>query len=197
MPAPVITPSVGSYRYGATPKPTYSATGATGLIAWSSSHGGTFAPATTANGVSTTFSPANETDEAVTITATDQADATHSATNLNVSATCPDRGQFGSAPVELDDRTNVSQAEDGGQSFLVKGGPFRLFTYQFPNRTQAEYDRMEAFWLYHRKTARFYLEDPIHDAVFRLVRFDSKLQIDPQGADMIGYAATFREAVPT
>lgn len=195
MPAPTITPSLTVYRSGATPKPTYSATGSGGSIAWSSPDG-TFSPITTANGVSTTFTPDNKTQSAV-ITAKDTSDNATRTAVLAVTATCPDRGQFGSAPIELDDRTNVSQAEDGGQSFLVKGPPFRIFPYQFPNRTQAQFDAMEAFWLFHRKTIKFYLEDPIHDNLFRLVRFDSKLQIDVQGADMIGWSCTFREAVPT
>lgn len=195
MPAPNITVSTTTYRYAAIPKPVFSATGASGQIAWTASPDGTFDPTETSNGQQTTFSPANET-QSVVVTARDKADNATSTITLNITGTCPDRGQFDNASIELDDRTNVSLAEDGGPSFLVKGPPFRLFPYSFPNRTQAQYDEMSNFWLFHRKTRKFYLEDPIHDGVFRLVRFDSKLQIDVHGADMLTYSATFREAVP-
>lgn len=196
MPAPNITASATTYRYGAIPKINLSASGAAGLIAWSASPAGSFDPVETANGQQTVFSPSNET-QSVVISARDKSDNATSTIAVTITATCPDRGQFGGAPVELDDRTNVSTAEDGGSSYLVKGPPFRLFSYTFPNRTQAQYDEITAFWLFHRKTRKFYLEDPVHDGVFRLVRFDSKLAADIQGADMIQYAATFREAVPS
>lgn len=197
MPAPDITADLGEYRFGGTPVPTYSATGAVGSIEWSDgSAGGAFSPAITANGVDTTYTPANES-KSVVITANDDSDDESSTAALEVTATCPDRGQFGQAQIELDDRTNVSLAEDGSPSFVQKGDPFFLYPYSFPNRTQAQYDAMTAFWLFHRKVRKFYLEDPVHDNVFRLVRFDSKLQTDVQGADMLTYSATFREAVPS
>jgi hypothetical protein len=198
MPLPVISVNPGpAVRYdpsGASGVLVFSATGAGSTIAWSAPEG-SFSVPTTGNGQPTNYSPVNQTD-AVTVTARDTLDNAIATLTIQVYATCPDRGQFGNAPVELDDRTNVSLAEDGGPSFLVKGAPFKLFQYQFPNRTQAQYLAMEAFWLWHRKMRKFYLEDPVVDGLFRLVRFDSKLQIDVQGADMIAYAATFREAVP-
>ena len=194
MPAPNISLSVASYRYGAPLPPVLSASGSAGLIAWSATSG-SFDPVETANGQQTAFTPANETQDVV-ITARDKSDNLQSTTTIEVTGTCPDRGQFESAQIELDDRTNVSLAEDGGPSFLVKGQPYRLFPYSYPNRTRDQYDEMEAFWLFHRKTRTFYLEDPVHDNLWRLVRFDSKLSITVHGTDMLTYAATYREAVP-
>lgn len=185
---------MSTYRYDGDTPPTATGSGATGNIAWTISEGSVSATPTP-NGTPTTLSVPNETN-AITITARDLFDSAETTVVLQVQATYPDRGQFSGVPIEIDNRTNASIAEDGAQDFVEKGPPQYLFQYEFPNRQDPALIAARDFWLWHKKSIPFWLQDPLDDDLFYWVRNDSKFQYDPAGANTITYRQTFRQVVP-
>lgn len=202
MPAPVISQSAAVHKYGQESLPTFSAT-ASGNIQWSASRG-TFTPSTTASGAPTTYTPVNNSDGGingppVTVTATNVADATEATTVIEIQATFPYQPNWrGNAKRTLDDKTNISTAEDGSPSFVVKGDPQRVWKYSMLERDVPEWEVIDAFWLHHRKTRWFWLLDrprALLSPVYYKARIDSALDDDPEFSNNIGYSLVMREAI--
>jgi hypothetical protein len=195
MPIPNITASHTTYRYNSGALPTFIGSGAAGQIAWTVTRG-SIAPTPTNNGVAATYTPANQS-EAVTVTARDTSDNATRQVVINIEMTFPYDPDVDGIDTDLDDKTNVSLAEDGGPSFLQKGDPQRVFTLTFSDRQDAEYNNADALWLWHRKVITFWIVDYSTSitGVLRKGRFDSKLS--KSGAmNKITYKFIFREAVP-
>jgi hypothetical protein len=200
MPAPVITQNLSVFRYGSTPVPVLSATGATGQIAWSALWGG-FSLALTNNAQNTTYQPVNQSD-VITITARDVFDNAVSQAIIEVQATFPYQGNYRNVPRSRDQNTNSSIAEDGSESFTEKGDPQSSFIWKFLMRQQPEWQAVDNFWGWHRRAKSFWLLDvarndngnPLIGELIR-VRFVEAFQDDPAGADFIDYNCSFRQAV--
>lgn len=195
MPAPNIIASHSVFRFGSTPVPTFSASGAAGQIAWTATRG-SFAPTPTNNGQQTTYAAANQSEDVV-ITARDTADNATSTIVLAVEMTFPFDPDIDGIDDDLDDRMNVSVAEDGAPSFTDKGDAQRVITFKFTDREDAEYNSVAALWLWHRKDKKWWIVDYSTSiaGVLRKGRFDSKLS--KSGAmNRITYTFVWREAVP-
>lgn len=200
MPAPVITQNLAVYIHGTAPLPRLSAVGAAGQIAWSAPWG-TFSRNTTNNSQTTDYSPVNQSDSII-VTARDISDNAISTTVLKIEAKFPYQGNYRNVPRSLDQITNESIAEDGGESFTEKGDPNATFIWKFLARQQSEHAAVDAFWRWHRKTKSFWLldvarndiGDPTIGELIR-VRFAAPFQDNPFGADFMDYDLTFKQAV--
>lgn len=195
MPAPVITASHSTFRFGSTPAPTFSATGSGGQIAWTATRG-SFTLTPTNNGQQTTYNAVNQTEDVV-ITARDTSDNATSTIVLAVEMTFPYDPDVDGIDDDLDDRMNVSIAEDGAPSFTDKGDPQHVITFKFTDREDAEFNTVAALWIWHRKDKTWWIVDYSTSiaGVLRKGRFDSKLS--KTGAmNRITYTFVWREAVP-
>jgi len=191
MPAPVITATLQTHRFGATPLPKFSATGASGNIQWSAPYG-SFGPTITTNGAETTYTPVNQSDKII-VTAKDLADNAMSTVTIRIYGTFPDRGQWGNVPIKLDDSTEGSFAADGSGDFSDPGPALRQFEYTFPGRTLTEYLSIRTFFLWHRTVKKFYIQDPQLDDVFYLVKFTNEFGDENPGRDDIDITGSFKE----
>lgn len=193
MPAPTITQSKKSHRFLSSPLPTFSATGASGTIAWSAPSG-SFSPAVTTNGQTTTYTPADPQlrSRSITVTATDQGDSTSRTTTIYIAATFPSEGEWTRVPRKLTDTMEATFAEDGSPDFTPRQLAVYVFDYGFPNREYPEYARARDFWLWHRTVFSFYIQDPHDNTLFHKVKFDGPLQEENQGADLLDFSATFK-----
>ncbi len=199
MPAPSIAQTQTSHRYSSGTLPTFTGTGAGETIAWTASRGA-IAPTPTANGVATTLTPSNES-ESVIITARDTSDNATSTTIIDIQATFPYQPNYDGADSDLDDKTNVSLAEDLTPSFVVKSELQDVFRYAFNRReVDPEYLAAVAFYEWHKKTRWFWIRDCPRSilgtsAPLIKVRFDSAFSRSPVFLGRISYSCVMREAI--
>lgn len=198
MPAPSIVQTQTTHRHGSGTLPTFTGSGASGSIAWLASRG-VIAPTPTANGVPTTLTPSNES-ESVIITARDTADDATSTTVIEIQATFPYQPNWDGADSDLDDKTNVSLAEDLTPSFVVKSELQDVFRYAFNRReVDPEYLAARAFYEWHKKARWFWIKDCprsiLTDPPLIKVRFDSAFSQSPVFLGRISYSCVMREAI--
>lgn len=87
---------------------------------------------------------------------------------------------------EVDDRTEISTAEDGSEVFGA-GGFFATWNLQFQDREFDQYQEALAFRYKHAKWRFFYLYDVALEEL-SFVRFDSAIRRQPDWAEGVSYS---------
>lgn len=179
----VVTASATSYRFSEPAPLIFVATGAAGAVSWETS-GGVLSGA---SGTSVSLSPDNLT-QSVTVTADDGATTVETA--VEVYATFPFQADW-RFEAEVDERDEVSEAEDGSEKVREIGDAFGLWRMGFNDREPDEQKAVWDFRTHHRKSRRFYFEDKALE-VLLFGRFDSALKFSPLGPNGRSYSFVFK-----
>jgi hypothetical protein len=190
---PVGAPSPKPYVTGETPLPQFTGTGSGANINWSDGGvGGTFNPATTANGQATTYTPTNE-ERVVTILGTDSGTPANTGTNtITIQATIPLNPAMG-YETDSDQDTKSLEAKDKTPAIATYGPIFDSTPLQWMGRVKVQWQMLRNFWNYHRRVKLVWFVDQETGEMYR-VRFDSALRQKKNGANHFDMSATIKGA---
>lgn len=190
---PVGSPNPRQYVLGENGLPTFTGNGSGSTVTWSDGGaGGAFAPAVTANGVATTYTPLNRT-KAIVITGTDTATpANIGTTTLQVNATQP-LNPVADYDTDSDQDTEVSKARDKSEVRATFGPVFDTTPLQWIGRHYPQWRMMRDFWDYHTKVIPFYFVDQETLEMY-LVTYESALRQKKRGSNQFDMSATIKGA---
>jgi hypothetical protein len=188
---PAASQNPRQYVTGELPLPTFTGTGSGASINWNDNGaGGSFAPATTANGQATTYTPANQ-DTVVTVTGVDSSSGLNrGSTTIKIEATLPLNPVMG-YDTDTDQDTQASESKDKTRVVATFGPLFDTTPLQWLGRHKEQWLMMRAFWNFHKKVKMFWFVDQETGEMYR-VWFDSPLRQSKRGANQFDMSATVK-----